>query len=154
MLFAAAALRWLGHRPLVVDIRARNDDDHVIAVFMTNKRWGAIAKSNFTTLRFREPVYKSIRELIMSYFDFYYNTLGEKTLRSYSLPFDLRRFDDRHWMTTDEDLEYIGSHLNQIRHFKAITPRMARLLHKVDKDVSRAGLFGSNKFGLFRPKRK
>ena len=82
-LFAAAALRELGHRPLLVDIRSWNDDDHVIAVFRERGRWGAVAKSNFTVLRFREPVYRSVRELVMSYFDVYFNAIGQKTMRSY-----------------------------------------------------------------------
>jgi len=88
-LFAAAALRRLGYPPLIVDLVAFNDDDHIIAVFREGKCWGAIAKSNTTLLRFREPVYRSLRELAMSYFDLYYNLKSEKTLRSYSRPINL-----------------------------------------------------------------
>jgi len=69
--FAAACLKNLGFSPLIVDLRAVNDDDHLIAVYKVNNGWGAIAKSNFTTLRFREPFYRTLRELCMSYFDFY-----------------------------------------------------------------------------------
>ena len=84
-IFAAACLEHVGFDPLLVDLQAVNDDDHVIAVFRIKNCWGAVAKSNFTTLRYREPVYKTLRELAMSYFDFYFNTIGEKSLRGYSL---------------------------------------------------------------------
>ncbi len=94
-LFAAAALQFIGYKPLIIDMRAVNDDDHVIAVFKVNGFWGAVAKSNFTSLRFREPVYRSVRELIMSYFDFFFNTEGFKSLRSYSRPFDITYFESR-----------------------------------------------------------
>ncbi|TNF40384.1 MAG: hypothetical protein EP313_04590, partial [Bacteroidetes bacterium] len=107
-LFAAAALRRLGYPPLIVDLTAENDDDHIIAVFREGGCWGAVAKSNTTVLRFREPVYRTLRELAMSYFDMYYNLNGQKSLRSYSRTIDLSRFDDRNWETTEEDLEYIG----------------------------------------------
>lgn len=151
-LFAVTALRWLGHRPLVVDMKAVNDDDHVIAVFKRNNCWGAVAKSNFTTIRFREPIYRTIRELVMSYFDFFYNTLGQKTLRSYTLPVDLTQFDSRNWMTTDKDLRYIGDHLDRVKHIKIMAPGMVRFLQKIDKDLFRAGLLCSKKSGLYKPK--
>jgi hypothetical protein len=152
-LFAAAALRMLGYPPLLIDLRAHNDDDHVIAVFKRGACWGSIAKSNFTTIRFREPVYNTIRELVMSYFDFYYNTLGEKTLREYTMPIDLSRFDKRKWMTTDEDLEFIGDHLNGRRHVRIMTPEQIDSLEMVDKDLIAAGLLGSRPEGLFKPKK-
>jgi hypothetical protein len=153
-LFAACALRFLGHRPLLVDLRAVNDDDHVIAVYKRNDRWGALAKSNFTTLRFREPVYRSVRELAMSYFDLYFNTLGEKTLREYSAPFDLARFDAGDWMRTDGDLEHIGDALDDSRHYPLIDKGMAKRLEMVDKGLLEAGLMGSNAAGLYKPKKK
>jgi hypothetical protein len=71
--FAAAALRVLGFPPLLLDLEAVQDTDHVVAVFRSRGHWGAIAKSNFSGLRYREPVYRSVRELIMSYFDGYIN---------------------------------------------------------------------------------
>jgi len=152
-LFAAAALRELGHRPLLVDIRSWNDDDHVIAVFRERGRWGAVAKSNFTVLRFREPVYRSVRELVMSYFDVYFNAIGQKTMRSYSRPLDLARFDRRDWATTEEDLGYIGDALDDAPHFRVLTPAMVRALNPADPDLVRAGLLGSKRSGLFKPKR-
>jgi len=153
-LFAAAALRQLGHRPLLVDIRSWNDDDHVLAVFKQRGRWGAVAKSNYTVLRFREPVYRSIRELVISYFDVYFNPIGQKTMRSYSLPFDLTQFDRREWMTTDEDLEYIGEKLNATKHIPVLTPAMIRSLNPADRDLVKAGLLGAKKAGLFKPRKE
>lgn len=152
-IFAAAALRQLGHPPRLVDIRSWNDDDHVIAVFKERGLWGAVAKSNFTVIRFREPVYRSLRELVMSYFDVYFNALGEKTMRSYSLPLDLSQFDGRHWMTTDKDLEYIGDKLNVIKHIPVMTRGMIRRLNRADKDLVKAGLLGAKPEGLYKPKR-
>ena len=98
--FAAAALRVLGFPPLLLDLEAVQDTDHVIAVFRLRGHWGAIAKSNFSGLRYREPVYRSVRELVMSYFDGYINLRGERTLRAFSRPVNLARFDRSHpdWM--------------------------------------------------------
>jgi len=150
-LFAAAALRFMGFKPLIVDMKAWNDDDHVIAVFKIDNHWGAIAKSNFTVLRFREPVYRSIRELVMSYFDFYFNLKGEKTLRSYSLPLDLSIFDRKHWETTDEDLEFIGDKIETLHHFEVVTPEMIARLNHVSEPLLKSGLMGSIEEGLYKP---
>jgi hypothetical protein len=152
-IFAAAALNSLGYKPLLIDMKAWNDDDHVIAIFRVDGHWGAVAKSNFTTLRFREPVYRSIRELVMSYFDFFFNTLGEKTLRSYSLPLDLEIFDDRNWRTTDEDLEYIGNKIESLHHFDVVTSKMINNLYHVSEPVLKSGLMGSKAEGLYKPKK-
>lgn len=153
-LFAAAALRVLGHKPLIVDLIAENDDDHVIAIFKQNNHFGAIAKSNTTTLRFREPVYRTIRELVMSYFDFYFNTLGEKSLRSFSVPVNLERFDKFNWMTTEEDLEFIGDYLFTIKHYLILTKKMIRDLSIADKEVVNLCFTGSIADGLFKPKKR
>lgn len=153
-LFAAAALRIMGHEPAIVDLMAENDDDHVIAIFKQNNCYGAVAKSNTTVLRFREPVYKTLRELVMSYFDFYFNTLGEKSLRSYSAPINLSRFDKYNWMTTDEDLEFIGDYLFTIKHYPILTPKMIRDLSEADKEVVNLCFTGSIDEGLFKPKKK
>lgn len=150
-IFAAAALRFRGFRPLLIDMKAYNDDDHVIAIYKVENHWGAVAKSNFTTLRSREPVYRSIRELIMSYFDFFFNTLGEKTLRSYSLPLDLSQFDDRKWSVTDQDLEYIGDKIESLKHFEVITPEMIKRLYIVSETVKKSGLLGAREEGLYKP---
>ena len=151
-LFAAAALEFIGYKPLLVDMKSYNDDDHVIAVFREHGFWGAIAKSNFTTLRFREPVYRSIRELVMSYFDFYFNIAGDKSLRSYSRPLDLTIYTSRHWTTTDEDLEYIGDKLELMHHYPVVNDRMIANLKKASEIVLKAGMFGAVEEGLFKPK--
>jgi hypothetical protein len=152
-IFAAAALRTLGHRPLLVDMRSHNDDDHVLAVFKRNSAWGCIAKSNFTVLRFREPVYRTIRELMMSFFDVYFNSIGEKTLRAYSVPFDLSRFDAMNWMTTDEDISDIGDALDKARHYPVMTRAQIRDLTLTDPTLVKAGLIGADPKGLFKPKK-
>ena len=150
-MFAAAALRRLGHPPLIVDLSAENDDDHIIAVFREGKCWGAVAKTNTTVLRFREPVYRNLRELAMSYFDLYYNLNGKKSLRSYSRTIDLSRFDDRDWETTEEDLEFIGDYTYTVRHYPLITPTQAGKLSDVPKYLYDAGFSGADIDGLFKP---
>lgn len=152
-LFAAAVLDYLGYKPLIVDMKAFNDDDHVIAVFREDGYWGAVAKSNFTSLRFREPVYRSLHELIMSYFDFFFNINGEKSLRSYSLPFDLTSYNKRNWATTDEDLEYIGDKIESLYHFPVVSENMIKKLSIASDSMLRAGLLGSKAEGLFIPKK-
>jgi hypothetical protein len=153
-MFAAAALRELGHRPRLVDLRAWNDDDHVLAVFTENGRWGAVAKSNTTVLRYREPVYRSLRELVMSYFEVYFNTVGQKTLRSYSRPLDLARLDARGWQTDEQDLGWIGDRLDALEHLPVVTPEQVRRLAPADPDLVRAGFLGAVKAGLFQAKKR
>jgi hypothetical protein len=151
-LFAAAALRFLGYPPLIVDLAADNDDDHVIAIFREHRLWGAVAKSNTTMLRFREPVYRTLRELVMSYFEMYFNTKGCKSLLSYSRPVHLARFDRRAWMTAAEDLDYIGDHLYAIPHIKVVPDARRKTLSPADKDVLKACFLGAKKSGLFKPR--
>ena len=150
-LLAASALRRLGYPPLIVDLSAENDDDHIIAVFREGKCWGSIAKSNTTVLRFREPVYRSLRELAMSYFEMYYNLNGDKSLRSYSRTMNLSRFDDRNWETTDEDLEFIGDYTYTVRHYPLLTKKQILSLTKVPKYLFDAGFSGADIDGLFKP---
>ena len=101
--FAAAMLSRLGHPPLILDMLPNGrDDDHVLAVYKRDGHWGAVAKSNFAGLRFREPVYRTVRELVMSYFEQYYNVDREKTLRAYTRPLNLQVFDKYQWMTRNE----------------------------------------------------
>ena len=133
-------------------MKSFNDDDHVIAVFKEDGHWGAVAKSNFTTLRYREPVYRTLRELIMSYFDFYFNINGDKSLRSYSLPLDLTIYNKLKWTTTDDDLEYIGDKLEKLHHYDVVTKKMIKKLKVASETVLQAGLMGSNEVGLYKPK--
>jgi hypothetical protein len=143
-IFAAAALRALGFPPLLVDLEAVQDTDHVVAVFRVGGHWGAIAKSNFAGLRYREPVYRSLRELVMSYFDGYMNLRGERTLRAYSAPVNLARFDRAHpgWMTAPDDLWWVAEHLAVIRHRPLLTAPMIRRLSTVDRRSRTAALVG------------
>jgi hypothetical protein len=141
-LFAAAALRVQGHAPLIVDLEAVQDDDHVLAVFRERGHWGAIARSNYSGLRFREPVYQTLRELVMSYFESYFNLRREKTLRRYSRPVDLSRFDGRGWMTAQEDLWYVAEHLLTVKHLRVFAPGMERHLSPVQPVMFGAGLVG------------
>lgn len=149
--FAAAALRRLGQRPLIVDMRAHNDDDHVVALFRSGRGIGAVAKSNFVGLRFREPIFRTLRELVLSYFEDFYNVVREKTMRSYSTPLDLAAFDRLGWETNDGALEAIATRLDSARHFPVLTPRQAAALAAVDERRYTAGLLGSNPDGLYKP---
>jgi hypothetical protein len=153
-LFAAAALRFHGHPPLLLDMRAVRDDDHVLAIFKTRGFWGAVAKSNFVGLRYREPIHKTLRELVLSYFEDFFNVAAEKTLREYSKPFDLRRFDRRAWMTADDDLHDVGDALDAAPHVRLLTPAQTRALKAVDKRALKAGLLGSDPDGLFKVESK
>ena len=150
-IFAASCLEFHGMPPLVLDLKAQNDDDHVIAVFKVKNCWGALAKSNFTTLRYREPVYRTLRELAMSYFDLYFNTDGYKSLRSYSLPCNLKRFDFMDWRTTENDLEEIGNYLDERKHYSLVSEEQVRSLQKVSRLLLESSLTGSDPAGLFKP---
>jgi hypothetical protein len=141
-LFAAACLRLIGYPPLLVDLEAVRDHDHVLAVFRVRGCWGAIAKSNYTGLRFREPVYRSLRELAMSYFEQYFNLAGEKTLRTYSRPVKLSRFDRIEWMTAEEDVWAIPDYLCTIPHTRLLKEGMARRLSRMDQRLFAAGRLG------------
>ncbi len=143
-IFAAAALRVVGFPPLLLDLEAVQDTDHVVAVYRINGHWGAIAKSNFSGLRFRAPVYRSLRELAMSYFEDYINLRGDRTLRAYSRPVNLARFDDSHpgWMTAEDDLWWIPERLVCTPHTHLLTPGLERSLSRVDPRALEAGLVG------------
>ncbi|MHB1909047.1 MAG: hypothetical protein ACYCQJ_09290 [Nitrososphaerales archaeon] len=141
-IFAAAALRANGYPPLIIDFEAKRDTDHVLAAYQVDGYWGAIAKSNFTGLRYREPVYRSLRELAMSYFEDYFNLLGERTLRRYSAQVNLKRFDHLEWMTTEKPVWFIAEYLAKIHHFPLISRSQVKRLHRVDKLSLRAGLLG------------
>jgi len=143
--FAAAALRVKGFKPLIWDLEGIRDTDHVLAIYQRDRHWGAIGKSNFAGLRFREPVYRSLRELAMSYFENYYNLLGERTLRAYSRPVDLSRFDHLDWMSTEKPVWFIAEHLCEIPHTPVITQAQTKQLTRLDKRAYNAGLTGYSK---------
>jgi hypothetical protein len=149
-IFAAAALRILGFPPLIFDLEAEQDTDHVVAIFKVRRHWGAVAKSNFTGCRYREPVYRSLRELAMSYFNIYFNLRGERTLRRYSRPVDLVRFDHLNWMTTKKPIWFIAEYLCEIPHVSLLTPAMEKDLTRVDKRTIKAELVGHKKKSTIR----
>jgi hypothetical protein len=141
-LFAAAALRLQGHPPLIVDLEGVWDSDHVLAVWREDGCWGAIARSNYSGLRFREPIHRTIRELAASYVEAYFNLRRQKTLRRYSRPVNLSRFDARAWMTAEEDLWYVPEHLVHVRHYGLLTKAQEKRLGPVDRRTFAAGLVG------------
>jgi len=153
-LFAAAALRRLGFPPLLVDMLPEpgTDDDHVLAIFRQNGLYGAVAKSNFAGLRFREPVFRSLRELVMSYFEWFFNLHGQKTLRSYTRPLDLSHYDHVEWMWSDRGADVIEKRLIQLKRIPLFPPETAASLNPVDPLTTEAGMLGVNEAGLFRPK--
>jgi len=154
-LFGAAMLRRIGHPALITDIIPNdNDDDHLLALYKVRGHWGAVAKSNYSGLRFREPVYRTLRELILSYFEDFFNAIGEKTMRAYTRPLNLAAFDRLGWMTNDETLDAIGERLDEIQKIKPLTAAMIRNLSFADERSVQAGLLGAKAAGLFKPAKR
>ena len=150
-MFAAAALERIGFPPLILDLRANeDDDDHVLAVFRQSGLWGAIGKSNYTSCRYRDPAFRTLRELSMSYFVDYFNLAGRKTLREYSVTFDLRRVRDIEWRTTGEDLDPLGMRLDSVRHFRLIPRAAERNLSPADDRSFKAETLGLDPRGAFK----
>lgn len=142
-MLAAAAFRAQGRPPLILDLESVRDDDHVLAVFRERGAWGAVAKSNYSGLRSREPVYRTLRELVMSYFGHYYNLRGERSLRAFSTrPVNLARFDRRGWMTAEEPVWYIPEYLTTIAHTRLLTAAQERALTRMDRRLFEAGKYG------------
>jgi hypothetical protein len=138
-MLAACALWVHGEPPLLLDLRAARDYDHVVALFRRGGCWGAISKTNPSVLRWRDPVYRSLRELAMSYLHEYANGRGQKTLRSYAGPFDLRRFDPKLWVTNGKNCWDVGETLDEIRHTPLVTKRQSRMLRLRDAMERKAG---------------
>lgn len=127
-MLAAAALRLHGHLPLVLDLKVTgSDEEHVVTLFKDGGCWGAISKTNHGVLRYRDPVYRSVRELAMSYFHEYTDKYGKKILRSFSRPIDLSRFDRNGWMTDEEELWYIPEYLDSVYHMQILTRKQVPL---------------------------
>jgi hypothetical protein len=141
-MFAAAALRANGYPPLILDLEAENDTDHVIAIYRAKGHWGSIGKSNYTGCRYREPVYRSLRELALSYFDVYFNLRRERSLRTFSRPVNLKRFDNQQWMTTEKPLWFVAEYLFDIHHYRLLPAGMEKRLHRLDDRSFRAGCLG------------
>jgi hypothetical protein len=141
-LLAAAALRVQGHLPLLMDLEGVRDDDHVVALYRERGLWGGIAKSNFAGLRFRAPVYRTLRELALSYFEHYYNLRGERTLRAWSRAVNLSRLDKQGWMTSEENVWCVSEMLIAARHYPLFPHRVARDLPRLDRRSFEAGMHG------------
>lgn len=153
-LLAAALLRRLGYPPLVMEMWPEPglDDDHVLAVYQMDGHWGALGKSNYANLRFREPIFRTLRELVMSYFEDFFNSEGQKTLRSYTRPLDLRRYDRLGWEVEERAVDAIEKHLHRLRVYPVLTARQVANLSPVDERALRAGMYGTDPQGLFKKK--
>ncbi len=153
-LFGAAALRWLGYPPMIVDLLPEpgTDDDHILAVYRVDGHWGAVAKSNFVGLKLREPIYRNLRELVMSYFSDYFNTIGQKTLRGYTRPIKLAGFDSWNWLTSDAGVDKLEKRLYHYQAIPILTPEMVERLHPTDEVALKNALSTANWDGLFKPK--
>jgi len=139
-LLAALALRIHGYKPLLVDLKtSKGDFEHVLAVFKKNGKWGAITKTNHSVLRYREPVYRSIRELVMSYFHEYFDDKGRKTLRSFSVPVNLSKFDKDDWVVSDKNQWEIHDYLDKVKHFQILDRKQIAGLRRAEKIERRAG---------------
>ena len=137
--FVAACALWLqGEPPLLMDLQAKGDDDHVVVLFRRGTCWGAISKSNHIWLRWRDPIYRNLRELAMSYFHEYVMD-DKKTLRRYSRPIDLRRFDSKLWVTNGEHCWDVAGSLDEVRHYPLLSAAQARGLRPRDEMERRAG---------------
>jgi len=152
-LFAAMALRRIGYRPRVIDLQPDpgRDDDHVLALFQIDGFWGALAKSNYSGLRFREAIYRTTRELALSYFEDFFNVLGEKTMRTCSRVIHLERFDHLNWMTESSGVDAIEVYLKQVKTHPLISKEQAARLSLVDNRSFEAGTLGINFKGTFNP---
>ena len=129
--FAATALAYHGRKPLLIDFAtAYNDEDHTVALFREKGLWGAISKTNHAVLRYRDPVYKTPRELALSYFHEYYMWDGRKSLRAYSAPFNLSRFPPEKWITTHESLDWLMTKLSRSKYHDIGSERVMQILRK------------------------
>jgi len=139
-LFAVFALHFHRQKAFVVDMKATKDDfEHVIAVFKKNGKFGAISKTNHAVLRYREPVYNSVREIVMSYFHEYFTDKGKKTLRSFSVPVDILKKFGAGWATSKENLWEIHDYLDNVKHFKILNRKQIKGLREADKIEIKAG---------------
>ena len=149
--FAAAALWRIGYPPLLVNMFAYRDDEHLIAVFKRDGHWGAVGKSNFVGLRFREPIYLTLRELVISYFEDYYNLEGIRSLRSYTRPLNLQSLDHLDWMRNDAALETIAARLDALQKIPLLTKPMIAKLTPLDERSYKAGMLGTDMDGVYVP---
>lgn len=139
-MLAACILRYHGFEPLLLDIEATPKDfDHVVALFKIDNLYGSISKTNHSVLRYREPIYKSIRELALSFFHEYFTDSGAKTMRNYSNPVNLKKFDNLNWMTSDDEVWFIPDYLTKISHKPILNKKQISNLRKADEIEIQAG---------------
>jgi hypothetical protein len=149
---AAMVLGRMGYTPRILELLPnKRDDDHLVAVYRQDGCWGAVAHSNFAGLRYREPVFRTLRELVMSYFEEFYNLDREKTLRGFTLPLNLAIFDSHGWMTRDKTMTEIAKRLDRVPRRRLLTRKMVLNLTRVDDRAFRAGLQGAVRSGLYIP---
>lgn len=148
---AAAIMKFMGYKPLVVEMSVDNDDAHMLAVYQRNGCWGSIGKSNTTLLRSREPVFQSIRELVMSYFEFYFNVQGFKTLRGFTQPVNVDDLEPEDWITTDVDLDPYFDQYTKMPYETILTEEMLRDLSPAEPVIMKACFLGASKAGLYVP---
>lgn len=137
--FAAAALRFNDERPLVTATSSVRDHDHVFSLFKRNRYFGAISKSKYLGILYREPIHRDLRELMVSCFEEYFNFDREKTLRGYCRPVNLSRFDELDWMTTDKPISFIEDYLNEVRYYSILGKTAKKNLRRTTPLMKRAG---------------
>ena len=155
-LFAAAALRWMGFDPILIDMfpEPGQDDDHVLAIFRRGGYLGAVAKSNFAGLRFREAIYRTPRELVLTYFDAFFNLYGQKTLRFYTRPYNLQKLDPSGWMWSIAGADRVEKTLYGLKRIPIFPSELAAFFTPVDQLSFRAGMLGTDPDGLYKPKKQ
>ena len=138
-LIAALALHYHGDKPLILDLKTDKDTDHIVALYQRNGYWGAISKTNHAALRFRDPIYRTTRELVLSYFHEYFDDrTGRKTLRSYSGPLNLQRFKTN-WITTEKELDDLAEWIDNQKHYDLFPKSQLKYIRPADKTERRAG---------------
>jgi len=154
-MFAAAALKRLGYTPLLIDLLPEpgTDDDHILALFRVDGFWGAVAKSNYVGLRYREPVHRSLRELVMTYFEVFFNIDGLRTLRGYTRPVKLERFERYQWEVQEAGANAVEKYLKKLAVTPLLTPAQTAALQQVDPTSFKAGMLVANPAGLYKPQK-
>lgn len=155
-LLAAVGLRYLGFAPLIIDLvpEPGKDDDHVLALFQVDGLYGAVAKSNYVGLRYREPVYRSLRELVMSYFEPYFSVEGERSLRGYTRPMDLRTLDRFEWMWCEDGVREVSKQLYARKWTSLLRPASIARLNPVDERSYAGNTIGTNLDEAFNGKNR
>jgi hypothetical protein len=151
-LLGALALCRLGYPARIVDIIPYDDDDHILALFEVDGYLGAVAKSNFAGLRYREPVYRSLRELVMSYFDDFYNTNSVRSMRGYTRPMNLDHYHHLHWTWRDAGAAQVMKILAKRKWIPVLTQDQIERLTMLDQRCYQSGMVGTNPDGVYQAK--